>query len=82
MMSDINNKKIIIKKNFDFEIPAFLDNSINELINAYNSGSTLVDCYISELYNDINNCMHGDLTDEQLDEIRDYYIRGGMYEEN
>lgn len=68
------------KKTFDFPIPDFLEDAINNFVNANNADDTLTDCYLCELYNDINNCMHGELSDEQLDEIRDYYIRGGMYE--
>lgn len=70
----------VTKGEFDFPIPDLIDRSIDDLINACNTNSTLVDCYMSELYNNINNCLHLDITDDQANELRDYYIRGGMYE--
>lgn len=76
----IENRKIK-KLKLDFEIPEFLEESIDNFVKAHNSNDSLVDCYQSELYNDINNCMHGEISDEKLDMLRDYYIRGGMYEE-
>lgn len=72
----------IKKKQFDFPMPEFLEYAIDNFVKANNSDDSLTDCYLCELYNDINNCMHGDMTDEQLDEIRDYYIRGGMYNDD
>jgi len=70
------------KKQFNFPIPEFLDNSINDLITACNTNDSLADCYMDELYNNINNCLHLDIDDEQAREVRDYYINGGMYEAN
>lgn len=68
------------KKNFDFPIPEFLDKSIDELIRACNTNDSIADCYMADLYNNINNCLHLDLDEEQAAEIRNYYINGGMYE--
>lgn len=74
----INGRKVK-KKEFDFGIPELLEHSIDELVAACNTNDSLADCYMDNLYNNINNCLHLDLTDEQAEEIRDYYIRGGMY---
>lgn len=69
------------EKKFDFYIPDLVQNSIDRLIKGCNEDDMLVDCYMSELYNDINNALHVDFTDEQANELRNYYIRGGMYNE-
>lgn len=76
----LDNRKIK-KMELDFEIPELLAKSIDNFVKAHNSGDSLVDCYHAELYNDINNCMHTDISDENLERLRDYYIRGGMYDE-
>lgn len=68
------------KKTFYFPIPNLIDHSIDALIQAINTDDSLADCYMADLYNNINNCLHLDITDEQADELRDYYLRGGMYE--
>lgn len=72
----------IKKKNFNFSVPDLIDHSIDELIQAINNGDLLADCYMDNLYNNINNCLHLDITDEQARELRNYYLRGGMYEAN
>ncbi len=71
--------KKVKKKEFDFPIPELIISSINDLIEACNSNDLLADCYMDELYNNINNCLHLDIDDYQADELRNYYIRGGMY---
>lgn len=76
----IRNTKVK-KKKFTFLIPDFLNKSIDDLIQACNTNDSLADCYMDDLYNNINNCLHLDLTEEQAAEIRDYYINGGMYDE-
>lgn len=81
-MGFIIDGRKVVKKEFDFPIPSLIEHSIDALVEACNSGSSLVDCYMSELYNDINNCLHLDITDDQANELRDYYIRGGMYDDN
>lgn len=45
-------------------IPDLVQNSVDRLIKGCNEDDILVDCYMSEL---------------QANELRDYYIRGGMY---
>lgn len=69
---------IKIKKNFNFSVPDLID----EPIQAINNADLLADCYMDNLYNNINNCPHLDITDEQAGELRNYYLRGGMYEAN
>ena len=75
----IRYDKHVVAKDFDFEIPQFVQDSIDLLINGINSGDLMADCYMSDLANNINNCLHVCLTDSQADELRNYYIRGGMY---
>ncbi|MDE5557368.1 MAG: hypothetical protein K2J32_06690 [Ruminococcus sp.] len=75
----IYGKKVKEKK-FDFEIPAIVQSSIERLIKGQNENDMLIDCYMAELACDINSALHVDFTDEQAEELRNYYIRGGMYE--
>lgn len=70
------------KKEFDFPISDFLNRSIDNFVNACNNDDILADCYMAELYNDINNSLHVDIDDDQANELRNYYLRGGMYEDN
>ncbi len=77
MGSDIIKVK---KKKFSFPISEPLEKAIDNFVNAHNSGDLCEDCYEAELYNDINNSLHIEITDEQAEELRDYYLRGGMYE--
>lgn len=72
----------VTKKCFNFPVPDIIDRSIDMLVQACNGDDLLADCYMADLYNNINNCLHLDITDEQAEELRDYYIRGGMYEAN
>ncbi len=74
--------KQVKKKSFDFEVPELIDHSIDLLINGINNDDLMADCYMADLYNNINNCLHLDITDEQADELRDYYLRGGMYKDD
>lgn len=82
VMMVVRYDKKVKKKSFDFPIPDLVVHSIDLLIEGINSGDLLADCYAAELYNNINNCLHLDFTDEQADELRDYYLRGGMYEDD
>lgn len=69
----------IKKKNFNFPVLDLIDYSIDELIQVINNNDLLADCYMDNLYNNINNCLNLDITDEQTRELRNYYLRGGMY---
>ena len=74
--------KVEKKTDFTFDIPELIEDSIDLLVNGLNANDSLSDCYMAELYNNINNCLGLDINEEQADEIRDYYIRGGMYGKN
>lgn len=74
--------KHVKKKEFSFPISEYLGKAIDALVTAINTDDSLADCYMAELYNEINNSLHVDLTDSQAEEVRNYYIRGGMYEDN
>ncbi|MCR5145246.1 MAG: hypothetical protein K6B67_08145 [Lachnospiraceae bacterium] len=55
-----------------------LDQSIDELINAVNSKKRYVDCEMSEVLADINQCESCKIIDSHTANLlRNYYIRGG-----
>ena len=64
----------------DFEIPELLQEDIDNFIQNLNEkGGTLADCYVEEIRSVLNGC------DETLEEgqialLREYYVRGGIYE--
>ena len=56
----------------------FLEQDIENLINAINSNQKLIDCELSELLADINQCESCKLIDGHTAKIlRDYYINEG-----
>lgn len=67
-----------IRKKFDFKIPDEVETAINNLENAVLTNSTLLDCYIEEFraYVHWNTGGDGGLTEEQGEELIDYYYRG------
>ncbi|MCM1577715.1 MAG: hypothetical protein NC078_02795 [Ruminococcus sp.] len=81
-MRVLYDKKVKVKRDFSFEVPDVIERSAENMVEAINSGKLIADCYMAELYNDINNCLHVDIDDEQAEELRNYYIRGGMYEDD
>lgn len=66
-----------IRKNFDFPIPDEVEEWITSLENAVLTDSTLLDCYLEELraFVHFNTGGDGGLTEEQGEEIIDYYYR-------
>ena len=73
MLADTTMVKLKVGK-----LHPFLDKDIDILINAVNSGKTLIDCELSELLADINQCESCRLIDGQTaKQLRDYYINGG-----
>ena len=66
-----------IRKKFDFHIPNEVENCINNLENAVLTNSTLLDCYLEELraFVHFNTDSEEGLTEEQGEEIIDYYYR-------
>ena len=49
------------------------------LIEGINSNDLLADCYATELDSNINHYLDIDFDEDQVQELKDYYIRGGMY---
>lgn len=63
-------------------LPKFLQEDINALINAINSGKRLYDCELSEVLGDINQCESCHLIDSMTaNMLRDYYVNGGCFDE-
>lgn len=70
------------KLDIDFEIPYLLKNSIDEfLIDLNEQGGRLADCFEEDIRSTLNGC---DLcmTPEQVQLLRGYYCRGGIYISN
>ena len=58
----------------------FLERDIDALITAVNSGQKLIDCELSELLADINQCESCHIIDgHTANLLREYYVRGGWY---
>jgi len=67
------------KLEIDFEIPDYLEKDINALCEAIEQGA-LYDCEESEVYGSINMAMtSGEISVIQADMLRDYYLNGGMW---
>ena len=69
------------KKKFNFTIDEELDKAIDRFLNALNSNDSCLDCYQDELNAEINNSLHYSLDMEQVREIKQYYLWGGMERE-
>lgn len=63
----------------NFRIPDFLEDDIHAFIQYLNENptGTLSDCYEAEIRSDINWC--DGLTKEQAELLRNYYVRGGIF---
>lgn len=62
-------------------LPSFLQDDINVLICAINSGQKHFDCEMGEVLSDINQCESCSLIDSITANIlRDYYINGGCFD--
>lgn len=72
------NNAIFKRKNFDFPLPQEVETAIDNLENAVLTNSTLLDCYIEELRAFVHFNTDGEdgLTEEQGEEVIDYYYRG------
>lgn len=72
-------KSVAVKeKPFSFELPKLLKVAISDFIGACNSSINVGAC-MGTLYQEINNALNNGLTPEQAEEIRIYYMFGGMY---
>lgn len=71
------NNAVFNRKHFDFPIPQEVETAINNLENAVLTNSTLLDCYLEELRSFVHFNTDGEdgLTEEQGEEIIDYYYR-------
>ncbi len=68
----------LIKKLSIGELHPFLEKDIDRLVSAINNGQLLIDCELSELLADINQCESCRIIDSYTaNTLRDYYIRGG-----
>lgn len=77
----VHHDKTVKKKEFDFYIPEFVDKAIDMLIEGINNNDLMADCYAAELDSNINHCLDIDFDEEQVNELKNYYIRDGMYDE-
>lgn len=63
----------------DFAIPEILQQDIDDFLHCLNEeGGSLADCYESEIRNILNGC-DTCLSYEEVELLRDYYCRGGIY---
>lgn len=71
------NNAVFYRKKFDFRIPEEVETCITNLENAVLTNSTLLDCYLEELRAFVHFNTDGEegLTEEQGEEIIDYYYR-------
>lgn len=68
---------IFIRKEFDFPLPEEVETAITNLESAVLNNSTLLDCYLEELRSFVhfNTGGEDELTEEQGEEVIDYYYR-------
>ena len=72
------NKYEPLKINFD--IPEILQRNIEEFIQNLNErNGNLADCYEEEIRSLLNYC-DADLNENQIELLRAYYCKGGIYE--
>ena len=73
--------KMFKAKEFNFEIPEMIQKDIDGLITYLNNGGEFPDGHIENLRSDINS-FDIDLTPEEQEELKNYYCRGGIYEQD
>lgn len=67
------------KLKIDFEIPLILEESFDDFVKNLNEqNGSLADCYEQDIRNTLN-CYDDAFTEEQLQLLRDYYVKGGIY---
>ena len=75
-----NNAKTYKALEIDFEIPEILQDNIELFVKDLNErNGRLADCYEAEIRSLLNGC-DGDLSEEQILLLREYYCRGGIYD--
>ena len=67
------------KLKINFEIPEILEDSINGFVKNLNEqDGNLADCYEQDIRNTLNGCDEC-LTEDQINILRNYYVKGGIY---
>ena len=62
-------------QDWDFPIPPMLQHDIEGLMHAVEEGSSVIDCWQDEVRGSAHGCTDGGITEEQAEEIIDYYCR-------
>ena len=64
----------------NFEIPPLIENDIEKFLAYLNDGGFMSeDCYRTEIDCDLK-LFYNEMKPEHIQMLRDYYVRGGMYE--
>lgn len=64
----------------DFELPETIEDDIEEMLEYMNNGGQFPDVYMDNLRSDLN-CYKIDFEDYQVEMLKDYYCRGGIFNE-
>ena len=67
------------KLKIDFEVPEILTESFDDFVKNLNEqNGNLADCYEQDIRNTLNGCDEC-LTEDQINILRNYYEKGGIY---
>lgn len=67
------------KLKIDFEVPEILTESFDDFVKNLNEqNGNLADCYEQDIRNTLNGCDEC-LTEDQINILRNYYVKGGIY---
>lgn len=67
------------KLKIDFDIPEILEDSIDDFVKNLNEqNGSLADCYEQDIRSTLNGCDEC-LTEDQINILRNYYVKGGIY---
>lgn len=75
-MRTIKGYKIKEPEDWDFEVPADSSQCIRDFLDAWESDSRLLDCYMDELHGTLR-----ELSVERDDLLHKYYLNSGFVEE-
>lgn len=75
-MRVIKGYKIKEPEDWDFEVPADSSQCISDFLDAWESDSRLLDCYMDELHGTLR-----ELSVERDDLLHKYYLNGGFVDE-
>lgn len=75
-MRVIKGYKIKEPEDWDFEVPADSSQCIRDFLDAWESDSRLLDCYMDELHGTLR-----ELSVERDDLLHKYYLNGGFVDE-